>query len=154
MKTATATAATPSKIVDNRNILDATKYPFDAKEMKRYRVFGNDLDPKLGGPDDAKPYAHGNLYCIGPGQENSEHYHPNSIEIVVVVAGSGTCVISRRNAEDTDWDPPQTIALVPGDTFVVPKAALHAYSSETEELRILAIQTPHDILHLWRDESR
>jgi quercetin dioxygenase-like cupin family protein len=122
----------------------------------RERIWGRNNVTVDGLPDPAKDFLHMNIYCIAPEQENPLHYHPNSIELVMCLQGKANVTVRDRN-DDGKWEPARAgvtdLNIEEGDTVMVPKAALHRYVNTSKVgLLLIALQTPHAILHLFEDE--
>ena len=82
---------------------------------------------------------HFNVYCIGPGQENPLHCHPNSDEILYFVEGEGDCVVGE-----------ETYAVKAGDLILVPKNAPHSIHNLDEHKKMVCIlaQSPLPCEHV------
>jgi quercetin dioxygenase-like cupin family protein len=124
----------------------------------RSRIWGREAQGKLdGGPDIAKPYFHLTAYCFVPQQENPQHFHPHSLEFVLCVQGRANMTV-RHLVDDDDFgrgweDQFEVREIEPGDVIIVPIAAQHRYiTSGSEDLVLLASQTPHPIMHILEQE--
>jgi quercetin dioxygenase-like cupin family protein len=82
---------------------------------------------------------HFNVYCIGPGQENPLHRHPNSDEILYFVEGTGECVVGE-----------EMYAVNAGDLVLVPKDVPHSIRNkhESENMVCILAQSPLPCEHV------
>lgn len=127
----------------------------------RSRVWGREAENNVGGlADDAKPTLHFTAYTFVPGQENPEHYHPNSVEFVMCLQGRAQMTVRPMIAPgdfeaEAGWEDPYDVAeLNEGDTALVPMGALHWYANASnEDCVLIALQSPHPILHILEDDT-
>jgi quercetin dioxygenase-like cupin family protein len=126
------------------------------KRAGRKRIWGIDAQEDDGAADNAKDQLHLTLYTFVPGQENPEHFHPHSTELVVCLQGEATTRITFPmvgGSYKDGWHKAETRVLRAGDTTRVPMAALHVYTNKgTEDLLLLALQTPQPIMHILKDQ--
>lgn len=82
---------------------------------------------------------HFNVYCIGPGQENPLHRHPDSDEILYFVEGAGECVCGA-----------ETYAVAAGELVFVPKDVPHAIRNTDPSRNMVCIlaQSPLPCVHV------
>ncbi len=73
-----------------------------------------------------------NLLYFPPGINQTQHTHP-SMRVGIVASGSGACVT-----------PAGTIALVPGQAFVIHAEGVHSFSTFDEPMRIIAYHPDSD----------
>ncbi|MCP4520346.1 MAG: cupin domain-containing protein [Cytophagales bacterium] len=73
-----------------------------------------------------------NLLQIPKGTFQSQHTHP-SFRIGIVVKGYGTCVT-----------PTETFPLTAGQIFVIPKDAYHSFTTENDDLLVVAYHPDSD----------
>jgi quercetin dioxygenase-like cupin family protein len=124
---------------------------------RRIRVWGKEarMEPPQGGqpmPVDAnKGQFQFTLYTFNTEQENPGHFHPHSVEFVFALTSSVEFTIRPKDPRG-GWHPEanqQWAKLVPGDMVLVPLAGWHLYvnKSKTERSMVMAMQTPHPIMH-------
>ncbi len=127
----------------------------------RSRTWGRDAAAADGKSDVAKPYMHLTAYCFVPTQVNPEHYHPHSAELVICVQGEAD--VSTRepaipstgawNPHEHGWQAPKAWVMQEGNVLLVPRTALHQYVTRgNEDLILLAMQSPHPIMHMLGPE--
>ncbi|WP_368622180.1 cupin domain-containing protein [Paraburkholderia sp. BR13444] len=143
-----------------RKILDYLGFELDPKLIcVRSKIWGKEGLVAGGATDFAKPAFHFTAYTFVPGQENPEHFHPKSVELVLCWQGCANMTVRPSlnpvEAGFAKWnDALEENELMEGDLVLVPKGALHWYGvSGNEDLVILALQTPHPILHVLEDDS-
>jgi len=155
---ATQPLADPSVI--QREIGKYTSFDRDFEHRcTRMRIWGREAQGPNGEADNAKPFIHLTSYGFVPHQENPEHYHPNSMELIICVQGRATVRVRNLKSAGIDggWQKiseVNTVVIGEGDTILVPKAALHQYFTfGDEDLILLASQSPHPILHILENEA-
>jgi quercetin dioxygenase-like cupin family protein len=143
-----------------RKILDYLGYELNPKLIcVRSKIWGKEGLVAGGVTDFAKPFFHFTAYTFVPPQENPEHYHPKSVELVLCWQGRANMTVrpslDPNNAGNVGWeDALEEREIVEGDLVLVPKGALHWYAiSGNEDLVLLALQTPHPVLHVLEDDS-
>ena len=123
----------------------------------RTKFWGRDAELPGGAADEAKSSFHFTVYTFVPKQENPEHYHPDSNELIICVAGRARVTV-RPLIDRTDfsagWEESyDERIMMPGDSVLVPNGALHWYETAgNEDLILLAMQVPHPILHIYEDD--
>lgn len=158
-----ATSPTPSISPAFTRNLDASPYsdeqPRRRRRAKRNRVWGQEVKSPGGPlPDPSKAEFHVVQYVFKPSQWNPYHFHPRSVELVICRKGEGEANVTfpQTPGKFPGWDKAstETVPLNPGDTMIVPKAALHEYWDKTEssDLFLLAMQTPQPIMHITEAE--
>lgn len=173
VRVADDTVVLPAVTVPNANQLYAMLRPIGefsgyARDVRlqcvRARVWGREAERNVkGDADNAKPTLHFTVYTFVPGQENPEHYHPDSVEFVMCLQGRAKMTVRPRivrpmtEADDFSpgWEDPYEVAeLNEGDTALVPMGALHWYANATnEDCVLVALQSPHPILHILEDDA-
>lgn len=74
---------------------------------------------------------------FAPGQGHARHNHPDSEQIIYVIAGEGEMTI-----EEADGTPIKT-AIRPGSLVYIPRGAYHStFNTGWEPIRILAVYSP------------
>jgi quercetin dioxygenase-like cupin family protein len=143
-----------------RKILDYLGFELDPKLIcVRSKIWGKEGLVAGGATDFAKPFFHFTAYTFVPGQENPEHYHPKSVELVLCWQGRANMTVRPSldpdDAGNIGWhDAREKREIVEGDLVLVPQGALHWYAiSGNEDLVLLALQTPHPVLHVLEDDS-
>ncbi|MBB5510922.1 cupin domain-containing protein [Paraburkholderia atlantica] len=125
----------------------------------RSKIWGKEGLVAGGATDFAKPVFHFTAYTFIPSQENPEHFHPKSVELVLCWQGRADMTVrpslNPDDAGNAKWyDAYERRELMEGDLVLVPKGALHWYAtSGNEDLVLLALQTPHPVLHVLEDDS-
>ncbi|SAL07020.1 Cupin domain protein [Caballeronia calidae] len=143
-----------------RRIADYLGFELDPKLIcVRSKIWGKEGLVAGGATDFAKPMFHFTAYTFVPRQENPEHHHPKSVELVLCWQGRAKMTVRPRRDEDNvgdiRWeDAREERELSEGDLVLVPEGALHWYGvSGEEDLVLLALQTPHPVLHVLEDDS-
>jgi quercetin dioxygenase-like cupin family protein len=143
-----------------RKILDYLGFELDPTVIcVRSKIWGKEGLVAGGATDFAKPVFHFTAYTFVPEQENPEHFHPKSVELVMCWLGRAVMTVrpsqNPKNAGNAKWDNALVEReLTEGDLVLVPKGALHWYAvSGAEDLVLLALQTPHPVLHVLEDDS-
>jgi quercetin dioxygenase-like cupin family protein len=125
---------------------------------KRIRVWGKEARvEEVKGEDTCLPVDankgqfHFTLYTFNPTQANPGHFHPHSIEFVFALTNRVEFSVRPKLALG-GWDSPgdvQEKLLEPGDMVLVPLAGWHQYvnRSETEQSMVMAMQSPHPVMH-------
>ncbi|MFC0401394.1 cupin domain-containing protein [Paraburkholderia rhizosphaerae] len=143
-----------------RRIQDYLGFELDPKLIcVRSKIWGKEGLVAGGATDFAKPTFHFTAYTFVPSQENPEHFHPKSVEFVLCWLGRAKMTVrpshDPHDAGNVPWDNALMEGeLGEGDLVVVPNGALHWYAVlGTEDLVLLALQTPHPVLHVLEDDS-
>jgi quercetin dioxygenase-like cupin family protein len=143
-----------------RKIQDYLGFELDPKLIcVRSKIWGKEGLVAGGVTDFAKPVFHFTAYTFVPSQENPEHFHPKSVEFVLCWLGHASMTVrpskNPHDAGNAKWDDARMEReLMEGDLVLVPKGALHWYAvSGAEDLVLLALQTPHPVLHVLEDDS-
>ncbi|BDC46053.1 cupin domain-containing protein [Paraburkholderia terrae] len=143
-----------------RKILDYLGFELNPKLIcVRSKIWGKEGLVAGGVTDFAKPLFHFTAYTFVPGQENPEHYHPKSVELVLCWQGRANMTVrpslNPDDAGNIGWDDAREMReIVEGDLVLVPQGALHWYAIlGNEDLVLLALQTPHPVLHVLEDDS-
>ena len=94
-----------------------------------------------------------------PKQENPEHYHPDSNELIICMRGRARITVRPlidRNDFEAGWEEAyDEREMVEGDSVLVPNGALHWYATAgNEDLVLLEMQVPHSILHIYEDDDQ
>jgi quercetin dioxygenase-like cupin family protein len=128
---------------------------------KRTRVWGRDGEGTDGSADIAKTDFQMTAYIFAPKQENPAHFHPYSVELMIGWTGETETYtrdkrwIKPEVEADEGWKTTRKVSVIrPGDTALVPLAAIHRYVNRTQhESIVVALQTPHPIMHTLEHET-
>ena len=125
----------------------------------RTKFWGRDGELPNGDPDDAKSSFHFTVYTFVPKQENPEHYHPDSNELIICMSGRARVTVRPlidRKHFAAGWEEAyDEREMAEGDSVLVPIGALHWYATAgNEDLVLLAMQVPHSILHVYEDDDQ
>ncbi len=162
VKTRTFSAFEPGDGIDleerNLNQIQAKPGSWEPNprfRAKRIRIWGKEAGA-LPSVDAIKQQLQFTLYTFMPEQENPGHFHPHSVEFVFSLS-DGVKFMIRPKLERDDWtgvDDRYEKELEAGDLVLVPTAAWHRYiNGPKQEALVLAMQTPHPIMHTLLDET-
>jgi len=86
------------------------------------------------------------VFSIEPGKDTGIHYHWDRVELVICLRGRGKVKLAELQPgameASPQWQSPSaSVDIAEGDTFVIPKGALHQYAAAD----VLANQDPKDL---------
>ena len=149
-------ASKPFPATMKRNYRDEKYMKFDRNHNNRAvrsRIWGRDAEAEDGAADTAKESLHLTLYTFVPNQMNPGHFHPRSIELVICVQGRAL-MSTKPKLRGTGWGAEQSDVIREGDSVLVTEAGWHRYvASGNDDCLLLALQTPHPIMHTLEHET-